>query len=70
MTQTLIAATLVALAAGWLARRFYFTIAAAFGGNVDSVGSCGGCSGKSCKTGGQVVQLGISRPKPPADSGA
>jgi hypothetical protein len=69
MTQTVIAAAIVAVAAAWLARRVYLTIAAALGGNVDKLGSCGSCTRNRCKAAGPVVQLGISRPKSPSERG-
>jgi len=70
MTQTVIAAAIVALATAWLTRRVYWTIASALGGNVDKIGSCGSCSRNRCKTAASVVPLGISPPKSTAGRGA
>jgi len=61
MAQTLIAAILVAVAAGWLARRFYFTVVAASYGDFDKCGGCGSCGhNPRVKTPG-VVQLGAPK---------
>jgi hypothetical protein len=58
MAQTFIAAILVAIAAGWLARRFYVTVIAASRGQVDKCGSCG--HNPRVKTPG-IVQLGAPK---------
>jgi len=63
MTQTVIAVTIVAVAACWLVRRIYSTLAAAITGNVDKIGNCGSCSRNPAKQQPAVVELRISKPK-------
>lgn len=64
MTQTVIALTIVALAAIWLAKRIYRTFAAAVSGKIDNIGSCGNCSRNPATRQPAVIQLGLSESKP------
>lgn len=62
MTQTLIAVAIVTVAAIWLGRRIYRTLAAAVSGNVDKIGNCGSCSRNPSNHQPAVVELAISKP--------
>ncbi len=65
MTQTTIAVAIVAVAALWLARRIYLTLAAAVSGNVDNLGNCGSCSRNRANHQPAVVELAITKLRPP-----
>jgi hypothetical protein len=65
MTQTSIAVAIVAVAALWLARRMYLTLAAAVSGNIDNLGNCGSCSRNRANHQPAVIELAISKSRPP-----
>ena len=65
MTQTIIAVAIVALALAWLARRIYLTLAAAVSGNINNLGNCGSCSRNRANHQPAVVELAISKSRPP-----
>ena len=65
MAQTIIAVIIVAIAAGWLARRSYFTLIAASRGET---GQCGGGGCGSCGHNPQVKTPGIVQLSGPKSS--
>jgi len=70
MTQTVIALAIVALAATWLAKRIYVTLAAAVSGKIDNIGNCGNCSRNPATRQPAVIELGLSKSKPRNDDSA
>jgi len=64
MSQTVIAALIVAFAAAWLGRRFCQTFLAAWRGELDKAGSCGSCQRNPAVSEPAIIQLSSRKPNP------